>query len=111
MKATQEKYPVFEANQVLTNEHLNQLFTYLDRQERLTRANLIGIGIVCGLDVRYDSAAQTIRLSKGCGITSEGYLIIQPDDAELVAYRKLNVTDDLTYPPFKNTNPLDPDPH
>lgn len=108
MKATQEKYPVFEANQVLTNEHLNQLFTYLDRQERLTRANLIGIGIVCGLEVRYDSAVQTIYLSKGCGITSEGYLVMQPEDAELVAYRK--VTEDLTYPPFKNTNPLDPDP-
>ena len=43
-------YPFFEANQVLSNEHLNQLFNYLDEQERLTRTNLIGIGIVCGLE-------------------------------------------------------------
>jgi hypothetical protein len=52
MQPTLATYPVFEANQVLTNAHLNQLFTYLDEQERLTRANLIGIGIVCGLEIR-----------------------------------------------------------
>ncbi|MCX6218600.1 hypothetical protein [Spirosoma sp.] len=108
MQATQEKYPVFEANQVLTNEHLNQLFIYLDEQERLTRANLIGIGIVCGFDLSYDEVSKTIRLSKGCGITSEGYLMVQQQDTELVSYRK--VTEDLAYPLFKNTNPVDLDP-
>ncbi|SOD92830.1 hypothetical protein [Spirosoma fluviale] len=108
MQATQEKYPVFEANQVLTNEHLNQLFIYLDEQERLTRANLIGIGIVCGFDLSYDEVLKTIRLSKGCGITSAGYLMVQQQDLELVSYRK--VTEDLAYPLFKNTNPVDLDP-
>ena len=93
---------------MLTNEHLNQLFSYLDEQERLTRANLIGIGIVCGLALRYDVTTKTIRLSKGCGITSAGYLIGQPTDVELVSYRK--VTDDLAYQPLKNNNPADSDP-
>ncbi|MBP6827175.1 MAG: hypothetical protein KA165_11505, partial [Saprospiraceae bacterium] len=51
------KYPVFEANQVLTNRHLNQGFNYHDEQERLTRANLIGIGIVCGLEVEIGGTA------------------------------------------------------
>ena len=78
MQPTQDNYPVFEANQVLTNGHLNQVFKYLDEQERLTRANLIGIGIVCGLDIRLDQAAgATIHLSKGCGVTSQGYLIVE----------------------------------
>ena len=45
MDITEDTYPVFEVNQVLTNAHLNDLFEYLDEQSRLTRANLIGIGL------------------------------------------------------------------
>ena len=93
---------------MLTNEHLNQLFTYLDGQERLTRANLIGIGIVCGLKLRYNSTGPAISLSKGCGITSEGYLIIQSEDADFVSYRKIE--EDLKYPPFKTVNLPGPAP-
>ena len=91
MEPKQDTYPFFEANQVLTNAHLNQQFNYLDEQERLTRANLIGIGIVCGLDIRLDNdtTPTTIFLSRGCGITSEGYLIVEPDDLELVSYRTI----------------------
>ncbi len=44
-------YPEFVADQVLTADHLNELFDYLDEQDRLTRRCLIGIGIVCGLEV------------------------------------------------------------
>ena len=44
-------YIIFEPDQVLTNDHLNELFDYLDVQERLTRNKLIGIGIVCGLEI------------------------------------------------------------
>jgi hypothetical protein len=102
MKPTQDKYPVFEANQVLSNAHLNQTFSYSDEQVRLSRANLIGIGVVCGLEIDYDGQATktTINLSKGCGITSEGYLIIEPDNVALVSYRKYNVPDNLGYAPF-----------
>ena len=40
--------------------------------------NLIGIGIVCGLEVTFE-APGTVHLSKGCGVTSQGYLIVEPD--------------------------------
>ncbi|MES2730974.1 MAG: hypothetical protein V4714_04470 [Bacteroidota bacterium] len=114
MQPTQDKYPVFEANQVLTNAHLNQVFNYLDEQERLTRANLIGIGIVCGLEIRLDVASTTtIHVSKGCGITSEGYLIVEPKDVALVSYRAgYQVPNEIDYPPFKDksTHPAVPYP-
>jgi len=74
------EYIVFQPDQVLTNDHLNQLFYYLDRQNRLTRIKLIGMGIVCGftLDVTMadnKSGISCITITKGCGITSQGYLI------------------------------------
>lgn len=102
MESLQATFPVFEANQVLANSHLNQLFNYLDEQERLTRANLIGIGIVCGLELRLDAATTTIHLSKGCGITSEGYFIMEPDDVALVAYRNYTLPGKSDYAPFIN---------
>jgi hypothetical protein len=95
-------FPVFEANQVLASGHLNDVFAYLDEQTRLTRSNLIGIGIVCGLDIGLDtSTGVSIRLSRGCGVTSEGYLIIEPDDVSLVSYRTYTLPADIDYPPFK----------
>lgn len=69
----QNTYPVFEADQVLTNDHLNSLSIYLEQQERLTRSKLIGCGIVCGLEISF--TGQTIRVSKGCALTSQGYLV------------------------------------
>lgn len=59
---------------MLTNKHLNDLFNYLDQQDRLTRMKLIGSGIVCGLDVSF-SENDSITVSKGCGLTSQGFLI------------------------------------
>lgn len=66
-------YPEFVADQVLTADHLNELFDYLDEQDRLTRRCLIGIGIVCGLEVTYTGA--NISISRGAGVTSKGYFI------------------------------------
>jgi predicted nucleic acid-binding protein len=67
------EYIVFEPDQVLTNDHLNETFNYLDQQDRWTRNKLIGIGIVCGLDIVLNTGI--IQVNKGCGITSQGYLI------------------------------------
>lgn len=67
------QHPVFEADQVLTNKHLNDAFNYLDAQNRLTRTHLIGIGIVCGLDLNYNKI-DTLTISRGCGVTSLGLL-------------------------------------
>lgn len=105
MELSFANYPVFQANQVLTSGHLNDLFDYLDEQTRLTRANLIGIGIVCGLEIKLDTSSGTsIRLSRGCGVTSMGYLIIEPEDVHLVAYREYKLPPDVDYPNFKKDN-------
>ncbi len=68
-----DKFPVFEADQVLTNHHLNCLFNFLDQHNRLTRMKLIGSGIVCGLELKHSVAS--IRVSKGCGLTSQGFMV------------------------------------
>jgi hypothetical protein len=103
MELLLDHFPIFVANQVLTSGHLNDVFDYLDQQSRQTRTHLIGIGIVCGLDIKLDtSTGMAILLSKGCGVTSEGYLIVEPDDVPLVAYRaNYLIPTDLDYPAFK----------
>lgn len=70
------RFPEFVADQVLTAQNLQDLFNYLDEQERLTRTNLIGIGIVCGLEVSVSNTSVTI--SQGVGVTSAGYLVAMP---------------------------------
>ncbi len=85
------EYPVFEPDQVLKSDHLNNMFNYLDEQNRLTRRNLIGIGIVCGLDSYYSSS--TINITKGLGITSLGYLI-QFDGSNYTYARNYVLPDD-----------------
>jgi hypothetical protein len=92
-------YPIFEANQVLTNRHLNDLFNYLDSQNRLTRTHLIGIGIVCGWEVVFDPTTLQITINKGCGITSEGYLG-QTDKISYIASKNVVMAEPV-YEPFK----------
>ncbi len=103
MKPIQDSYPFFETNQVLTSCQLNQIFNYLDEQDRLTRANLIGIGIECGLEIRLETTGsdKIIRLSKGCGVGSAGYLLIGPVEVTLVSYRKYTLPVEVDYPQFK----------
>jgi hypothetical protein len=105
MNPTQDKYPHFETNQVLTNTQLNEVFDYLNEQERLTRSNLIGIGIECGLSISLSSAGggKVIRLEKGAGVSSEGYLIIEPVAVELSAYQEYTLPLQIDYSPFRYT--------
>jgi hypothetical protein len=100
MESLLDHYPVFEANQVLMSRHLNDAFDYLEQQERQTRSHLIGIGIACGLKIQL--AGSAIALSKGCGVTSQGYLIVEPEDVTLTAYRPYTLPTDIDYPPFKS---------
>ncbi len=78
-------FPFFEADQVLTNNHLNSLFNYLDQQERLSRCKLIGSGIVCGLEISHTN--DTINITKGCGVTSQGYIILLCDHTGANGYK------------------------
>ncbi|MEZ4774819.1 MAG: hypothetical protein R3D00_16660 [Bacteroidia bacterium] len=78
----QNYYPSFVPNQVLTDTQLNELRSFLDQQDHLTRNRLIGTGIVCGLHASYtatekklDQESHVISLSSGLGITSDGFLI------------------------------------
>lgn len=73
MEQTNKYYPKFEEGQVLTSKALNSYFAYLDEQERLTRAQLLGIGIINGLDFKYNDGV--ICITKGTAVTSDGYLI------------------------------------
>lgn len=95
-------YPHFVPDQVLTSNHLNDLFDYLDDQERLTRNHLIGIGIVCGLELTCSNAQ--IAISKGCGVTSEGYLVIHGGDT-YTHYRDYKISNDLkSFTPYDQFN-------
>jgi hypothetical protein len=91
------EYIVFEPDQVLTNDHLNETFNYLDQQNRWTRNKLIGIGIVCGLDIVVNPGV--IEVTKGCGVTSQGYLITQDTTqyTYYVPYPAIEVPNDLPF--------------
>lgn len=102
MEPTINTFPVFEANQVLTNRHLNMVVDYLDQQERLTRANLVGIGIVCGLELSVNAASSTLLFTRGCAVTSQGYLIVESDDVTLTCYREYTLPEGDSYAPFMN---------
>lgn len=77
--AANSDYPKFVADQVLTSDNLNDLFGYLDEQGRMTRTNLSGIGIVCGLKVKTAADGSSITITKGVGVTSSGYLVTVPE--------------------------------
>lgn len=92
-------YPVFVADQVLSADHLNEIVNYLDEQDRLTRNKLIGIGIVCGLELKINPTQ--IVITKGCGVTSAGYLI-SLDEVTLQYYRPYTLPGDF-FPKYKST--------
>lgn len=91
-------YPIFEGSQVLTSDQLNQLSAYLDQQNRLTRSKLIGIGIVGGLQIQ--PFPEGLKISKGLGITSEGFLIQIGTDFAATHYRSYTLPETVTYKPF-----------
>lgn len=97
-----QQYPVFMPDQVLTSQNLNDMFNYQDEQGRMTRANLIGIGIVCGLEVRKDSDNAHIVITKGTGVTSEGYLITIKETT-YHRYAAFDAAKPRYYPPFLQT--------
>ena len=102
MLPVQVEFPKFVADQLLTSEDLNDLFGYLDEQNRITRTNLIGIGIVCGLEVQVNAAQTTVTITKGCGVTSEGYLITVPANS-YTQYKKYKVDTPQIYDQFYKT--------
>lgn len=101
MLIRQNQYPEFGTDQLLTSDHLNKLLGYVDEQGRLTRANLIGIGILCGLEVSVNDAGTELTISKGCGITSLGY-IVSTEARTYTEFKTYDVTQDQKYDLFVN---------
>ena len=71
-------YTVFENDQVLTYDQLNSLADYLNDQARLTRVELLGVGVVAGLQVSLAGNVVTVR--RGVGVTTDGDLLFLPTD-------------------------------
>jgi hypothetical protein len=80
------EYTVFEADQVLTHEQLNGVVDYLSDQDRLTRVDLVGVGIYCGL--RAALAGNRVKLTRGVGVTTDGDIARVPADVEYTHYRR-----------------------
>lgn len=98
-------HKVFQKDQVLTAGQLNGLADYLEGQERLSRVELMGIGIIGGLWPRIETGQVTI--GKGVGVTSNGDLLVLAEDAVCDRYKKYDETAPA-YPPFYT--PWDDDP-
>ncbi len=96
------KFPIYEADQVLSANHLNQSLAYLEKHDRLSRRLLHGIGVVCGLNFSVEEG--TLTITKGCGISSEGYLIALEDDLSLTQVRKYIPPYPPKYNPFYAAN-------
>ena len=67
-------YRRFVADQVLTASQLNDVIDHFECQDRFTRICLNGVGIACGLEVKY-SKNRSIEVTKGCAVTTDGDLI------------------------------------
>lgn len=65
-------YPFFRRDQLLSASELNDLFTYLDRQNRDTRIFGVGIGVMYGIEAEY--GARSIDIDPGIAISSDGQL-------------------------------------
>ncbi len=103
MLSTEVVFPKFVPDQLLTSEDLNRLFGYLDEQNRMTRTNLLGIGIVCGLQLHVNNASTAVTITKGCGVTSEGYLIAA-DNRTYSQYKPYDVNTKRVYGKFFKTD-------
>jgi len=76
------QYSKFNKNQVLTETQLNGFLDYFDDQDRLTRTSLSGVGIVCGFNVTYNDGNNSIKLTQGRGVTTDGDLVALQNPSE-----------------------------
>ncbi|MEM6268876.1 MAG: hypothetical protein AAF998_05530 [Bacteroidota bacterium] len=68
-----DKYPVFVPGQVLSHARLNEIVNYLDIQDRISRVDLTGTGVACGLDLEWNGTS--LNISHGFGLSSDGYIL------------------------------------
>lgn len=68
-------YHSYVADQMLTHYQLNESIDYFEDQNRLDRIFLIGTGIACGFKISTNAGYDTITITQGTGITTDGDLI------------------------------------
>lgn len=90
---------VFQPDMVLTHKQLNTVFGFLLGQEQRTRTRLIGVGVVCGLEVSLESPT-SVRITRGCGVTTEGDLLCLENDLLCTQYLPHVLADHAPYAPF-----------
>jgi hypothetical protein len=77
MEQTKKSYPNYHPGQFLTSDNLTDSFSYLEEQERITRANMTGYGILNGLTCS-KSTSNEIVIETGTAVTSDGFYISFP---------------------------------
>ena len=86
MDQTHFDFPTYKDGQALDAESLNNSFSYLEEQVRLTRSNLLGWGILSGLEVETTDSDKnqttSIKIKPGHAITRDGFTIQIPKTAE-----------------------------
>lgn len=96
-------YRTFENDQVLTAGQLNEFLNYFDDQERLSRISLSGVGIVCGFKLNFNQTTNSLTISQGSGVTTDGDLlkleqtIPDTDDLKTIDITGLDFTDYATF--------------
>lgn len=68
-------YHSYVEDQVLTHYQLNETIDYFDDQNRLQNVYLTGTGIACGFQVTTNADYDTVTITQGTGITTDGDLI------------------------------------
>ena len=104
-----KQYRKFLDEQVLTEGQLNEFIDYFDTQDRLTRTQLTGTGILCGfkptLEYNTTNSQPYIRISQGVGITTDGDLISLQEKVEsedIFDVEEVLISgDDQIYPYYK----------
>ena len=79
-------YPEFTANQTLSHENLNALLQYLDAEQRQTRHQLIGTGILCGFHLHPNGP--NTYLTPGIAVTTDGYILAMAEQFNFRYYRR-----------------------
>ncbi|GGA83743.1 hypothetical protein GCM10011369_27190 [Neiella marina] len=81
-----QQYTVFVDDQVLTDQQLNSLSTYLDDHNRLTRTTLTGVGIVEGMNLSLQD--DRLLLTRGLAITGDGDLLVNVNSSRFNRIKK-----------------------
>ncbi len=80
-------YHRFVDNQVLTNDQLNEVIDHINYQDKQTRASLIGVGNMCGIEISGDG--NDLIVSGGVAVTSDGDLL-KVSRTVFTGYKKFN---------------------